>query len=434
MIRSEKVLDSLVSGSKIISLHGKLGSHCAGLIYLDSDEKIRVNIGLGLDENDWSLHGNSFSGVFDGGAISIQLSGELSSGVGESFHKNPRQKEIQYSYLLLGDIEEYVTERTFNRLIVSFPMFFIDADESGIVGDFEQKGLKCRLHYSRSKKWTAYPDEYRERIDDMWIELQFEDSKEVDELLYYRTIIHQYVASSTGYPLASIETLFMKKRDSAANDRSLKNYATYLDKNMSLPQDNGHPSPERHLLDYKNRKQFTNDFQSYLNSFDAIQPANNIHAAFVRYNTDKVYVDSQLSLLFAGIDSMFKKIYQPDIDEKRTEKYSRFLSTVNSLEDVDKSIKNFIGLDLTRGSYLEATSFTEKIKKVAKYSGITITHKWALNANRLRNQLAHGEIIEWNHYLVNVIDEEGERIERIDPNKIGRILREAIMKYARSSV
>lgn len=429
LIRSEKILNALRKSPRLLAIEDKYGGDAVCLLSLDKDERIKLDYSLGWNNNG-VLSGNNFIGTFDGGFafINCGIGDEASKSVAYKFQKHPMQSPLDYNYLLLSPRKKLVKDPKYSRLILAYQNFFIGIDENDMKPlEYAISGGKVKLGFTTSESWHRFPSSYVKKIDTVWIEVKFNKNKTVNELEYYRSVISQFITSKSGQVLDPFETLFAKKKSKVVDE--LSNYTLYLNNDSSLPDNDLTKINENRLVDLKTTNDFVKILTGYINRFQDMQPAVNLHAAYIKFREEAAYIDSQLSFLFSGIDAMYDTVYQKTLDEERGVKYDNFLTSLKESDiKISKSLNNFISKG--KAAYKSDTGYNHKLKKVSEYADIPATDKWVTKVAKLRNSIAHGKPVNWAEFMTNFIDEDGERIEKIDPDKLASILLFSIQKFS----
>jgi hypothetical protein len=429
--RSKKILDILKKGPAVSALDDSQGGGAVALLNLNPDGELLIDYTLGWEGNG-ILAGTNFLAVFEGGFARINCGdGHSVKSVSQQFRDYPIQKNLDYRYVLLSRIKSMVITDKYSRLIVAFPMFFIDysPDESRLDA-LRNKNYRVKVGFSSSETWRRFPYKHETVADTVWIEIVFNKYLDIKEVVYFREIIIEYVTSKVGQPIPADETLLSKNTTKTVDEYN--NYALYLPSRTPIPSDKPQSSlNEDRLLDFKNRKEFITDLNSYISRFEDMQPGVHLHAAYIKYREEKAYIDTQLTFLFAGIDAMYSCIFQPDIDIERGKAYDDFLSAIKSRDiKLSKSLRNFINRG--KEAYQNDQTYEYKLIKVTEYSGLFATRKWINKVAKLRNSIAHGKSINWSEYLYNYVDDEGERIDKVDPDKLANILWTTIIRFSRT--
>jgi hypothetical protein len=133
----------------------------------------------------------------------------------------------------------------------------------------------------------------------------------------------------------------------------------------------------------------------YISNFDNAGHAAHLHASYIEYRRKSIYYESQLSVLFAGIDSIYTKLGKDESEDEKNKAlmYDTFLKSITSIDtfDIDKKVLKFLKVKGTKKAFIGLASFADHINAMYDFIGSKRLNADLLKRiNTLRNNIAHG--------------------------------------------
>lgn len=362
--------------------------------------------------------GEEFTANTQFGHFLVQLGG-LHTASGQLSRLNGQRKS-NYDYILFSKTEGVVSSNTFDKIIFRYPTFIegipIGGDEPSSVSLFDHikrckrvcRDFKLDVRLSSHQRWQAFPNKRIIEYDKLDFIFEFKKPKTVKEIKSTLYSLNNYLAMFLQSPVKPDEVI-LRLKESDQHNRPRECFLIEKDSISTAPKS----------IEVKNALSFHRQGKDFLKNLtnaiyyqdDFLVPINLIRAYWVSKDKN-FYLDSQVSVLLSCFEAIYELIEVPSERQiKRELEYADFIKQIESIK-VSKDLNRWL---VGKGSdYSQRKPFSEKVKAVVRTVKGDITNDQAELLNRLRNDLMHGRLPDWNDYLSNRyeqrLNDEGDKI------------------------
>lgn len=370
-------------------------------------------------DTEQGFSGEEFTATTPFGHFFIQLGG-LHSASGQLISKLNGQHQTLYDYILFANADDVVSSKTFNKVTFRYPTFIqgvpVGEDEPPSVSLFEHikqckrvcKDFKLDVRLSSHQRWQAFPNRRIVDYDKLDFIFEFKKPKTVNEIRATLHELNNYLAMFLQTPIKPSDVILqLKTKDKYDRPQ----YCFLIEKDFISTAPKSIEAKNALSFERQGKNFLKNLTNAVYNQDDFYVPLNLIRAYWVCKDR-KIYLDSQVSVLLSCFEALYDLIEVPtDKQIKRESEYSDFVKELENLKlsnDLSKWLAN------RSSDYTQRKPFSEKVKAVVKTVNGKITNEQAEALNKLRNELMHGRLPDWNEYLKSDYE---QRLD-VEPNKI----------------
>lgn len=331
---------------------------------------------------------NYYTGKFNNIFIKIVEPRLMSSRVWSSAKGRVNQQQtLSYNYCLISSTKKLLSKDEISVFTFNFPvLFWVSRDEKPKEIIVENKLLKISA-FTNSKN-TIF-------------RITSKKSMSVEEIIGYRTRFERFFTSFTDNSVHAHETTLWDKKSYAllvSPDRTLDPEDEVIEQNRLVP-----PKEVMDLL------------LAYVTNFKKLGYATHLHASYVEYGDRKIYLESRLSVLFAGIDALYSKLSLVPTDKvaSKIKAYDDFISEIEKTELAKSNTKivKFLKKDSTKNAYTDPVSFQTKLNVVYDFVDATrLNSALSERVNTLRNNIAHGNDYNFDDFVNEWTDPKTSKV------------------------
>jgi len=336
----------------------------------------------------------------------VSLDGPSHSGSsGELSERYNGQRILNYDYILFSKYKNDLEITKIDEVIFRYNTFFhdVNVEQNNPISIDLQGYLNKRIKrivptfevsvklISR-QRWTTFPVKRVYEYDRINVIFRFKKPQSVARIRDIRFKLTNYLALFLQREIKPFEVLLGAKdhKDDHKKHVFLIEPDSISSRTPALTRINA-------LSIRQQGEEFLGNLPTAIYHHDKFETPINLIRAYWVYKGNKVYLDNQVSVLLACIESIYEIIQPvPEGSTKPELQYENFKQKLPDLEiagDLRRWLKK------AGKHYAGQKTFADKTKLVMQLADESITDKQALLLNALRNDLMHGRLPDWYLYF-----------------------------------
>lgn len=382
-----------------------------GAIYLDKKSRLRMTLEFSGNTGSGKRNLDNFTGAFSGAYVKVVEPRITSSKSWFNTDGQVSQIGVHYKYVLVTTGKNALSTDEVSECIFTFPALFHNPTQPSDAS-VNNELLQLGIHTDNKQNITT-------------VSLRPKVPLTIEETIQYRTRLERFFTSYIDMPIQSKTTTLIIDSSIVSyitSNRPVHTPTVEVEPKIILP-----PTNIAELL------------LKYITNFKSIGYATHLHASYVEYRDKNIYLESQLSVLFAGIDSVYSKLPNtPSVKEiSRNNSYDALLTEISGIDAIknDKKLLKFLQKPSTKQNYVSPVSFQAKLNSVYDFVGETrLNSATSERINTLRNNIAHGNDYNFDDFITDWIDPKTDKIypaiKGEDIKGLSNVLWSAITKLA----
>lgn len=358
-----------------------------GAIYLDKDSRLRITLESSDAIGSHKKQPTEYVGAFSGAYVKIAEPRTISSKTWWGTDRQVSQIGVHYRYVLVTTGKDALSSDKVSSFNLTFPALFHNPVQPKNA-TVKNKTLEISITTDNSNNVSTIDVKPKKKIT-------------IDEAIQYRTRLERFFTSYLDMPIQSQTTTLVIKD-------SLVSYIT-SNRPVHTPVVDVEPKIIQPVTNVAEL------LLKYTTNFKSIGYATHLHASYIEYRDKNIYLESQLSVLFAGIDSIYSKLPNtPNSKETaRAESYETFLSEISDVDVIkkDKKLLKFLQKLSTKQNYVSPISFQVKLNTVYDFTDVDrLSSAVSERINTLRNNIAHGNDYDFDDFVTEWTDPKTGKI------------------------
>jgi len=406
-ILSQSLLKNFTDEPIILQIDGGKG----GALYLDKESKLRITLESSDLLGSYKKMPDHYTGAFSGAYVKIVNPQTTSSKTWWGKDRQVSQIGLRYQYVLVTGEHKSLTGRV-THFQFDFPALFHNPTQPDEVTS-KDKSLEITVKTNATKNITT-------------VYLKPKRAITIDEVVQYRTRLERFFTSYINEPIKSKTTTLVIKKTAVA----------YIDHSRPVHSPDVVIEPKS----IQAVQGVTDLLLKYVINFESIGYATHLHASYVEYGSKEIYLESRLSVLFAGVDSLYSKLAKTPSSKEtaRATEYDNFITAIEGVDTLksNKKLLKFFKNSQTKQAYTSPVSFQTKLNAVYDFTGSDkLSSAISERMNTLRNNIAHGNDYNFDDFVTEWTNPKtGKTYPAItfkDIESVSRTLWTAIVKLAR---
>lgn len=374
---SQSLLKNFTDEPIILQVDGDKG----GALYLDKESKLRVTLESSDFVGSHKKMPDYYTGAFSGAYVKIVKPRTTSSKTWWGKDRQVSQISLHYQYVLVTGGHEALAGNKATNFQFDFPALFDNPTQPDEVM-VKNKTLEITIKTDIAKNVTT-------------VYVKPKKAMTIDEVIQHRTRLERFFTSFINKPVKSKTTTLVIK----------KTAVSYIDHSRPVHS----PDVDIEEKSIQAIKVVAELLLKYVTNFKDIGYATHLHASYVEYGSKEIYLESRLSVLFAGVDSLYSKLTPPPSKNElvRISEYESFILDAEKLEDTkgNKNLLKFLKKESTKLAYTSPVSFQAKLNAVYDFTSCDrLSPAISGRMNTLRNNIAHGNDYDFDEFITEWTD------------------------------